>query len=73
MIHQLKREGLTIRAIARRTGLDRKTVRKYLALGLESPVYGPRTEPPTAIDDYRDYLRQRLDPTLTVPSEISTT
>lgn len=60
MIHQLKREGLTVRAIARRTGLDRKTVRKYLALGLDAPVYGPRTEPPTAIDDYLEYLRQRL-------------
>ena len=60
MIHQLKREGLTVRAIARRTGLDHKTVRKYLALGLDAPVYGPRAEPSRAIDDYRDYLRQRL-------------
>ena len=60
MIHQLKREGLTIRAIARRTGLDRKTVRKYLALGFDAPVYGPRTEPASAIDDYQEYLRQRL-------------
>ena len=30
MIHDLKRQGLGVSAIARRTGLDRKTVRKYL-------------------------------------------
>ncbi len=33
MIHELKRQGLGISAIARRTGLDRKTVRKYLDRG----------------------------------------
>jgi transposase len=60
MIHQLRREGLSIRAIARRAGLDRKTVRKYLALGLDAPRYGPRSPRPSVLDDYRDYLRQRL-------------
>ena len=60
MIHQLRRDGLTIRAIAQRTGLDRKTVRKYLALGLDVPAYGPRPPQPSVIDDYRTYLKQRL-------------
>jgi transposase len=31
MIHDLHRQGLSVSAIARKTGLDRKTVRKHLA------------------------------------------
>ena len=42
LIHDLKREGLSISAIARQTGLDRKTISKHLELGIEPPVYGPR-------------------------------
>lgn len=61
MIHQLRRDGLSIGAIARRTGLDRKTVRKYLALGLDVPAYGPRPPQPSVIDDFRAYLMQRLE------------
>jgi transposase len=34
LIHDLKRQGLSITAIARKVGCDRKTVRKYLELGL---------------------------------------
>ena len=58
MIHDLKRQGLGISAIARRTGLDRKTVRKYLDQGLQSARYGPRQ--PRPLDLYEDYLRDRL-------------
>ena len=39
MILELKRQGLGVSAIARQTGLDRKTVRKYLERGLEVPIY----------------------------------
>jgi transposase len=39
-IHDLHRQGLGVRAIARRSGLDRKTVRKYLDRGLVPPSYG---------------------------------
>ena len=42
MILELHRQGLKVSAIARQTGLDRKTVRKYIARGLEPPTYGPR-------------------------------
>ncbi len=35
VILDLHRQGLTISAIAQRTGLDRKTVRKYIGAGLE--------------------------------------
>ena len=41
VIHELRHEGLSISAIARHTGLARKTVRKYLDQGLQAPRYGP--------------------------------
>ena len=60
MIHDLKRQGLGISAIARRTGLDRKTVRRHLERGIEAARYGPRQPRPRLIDPYADYLRQRI-------------
>jgi len=60
MIQQLKNEGLSITAIAERTGLDRKTVRKYLARGLDAPIYGPRAPRPTCLDPFKEYIAQRL-------------
>jgi len=42
MILDLHRQGLSVSAIARASGADRKTVRKYIERGLETPVYGPR-------------------------------
>ena len=42
VILDLHRQGLSISAIARRTGRDPKTVRKYIARGLEPPAYTPR-------------------------------
>ena len=41
MILDLHRQGASVSAIARRTGLDRKTVRKVIAGGIEPAVYGP--------------------------------
>lgn len=60
MILDYYRQGLSISAIARRTGLDRKTVRKYVERKLEQPIYGPRSAKPCQIDPYRDYLHQRV-------------
>jgi len=60
MIQQLKEDGLSIRAIAQRCGLDRKTVRKYLKLGLQVPTYGPRAPRPSILDPFKDYLVGRL-------------
>ena len=60
MIQELKRQGLGVSAIARQTGLDRKTVRKYLAKGLEMPVYSPRKVVANAAEGHRDYLVARL-------------
>ena len=60
MILELNRQGLGISAIARQTGLDRKTVRKYLSRGLEAPVYGPREPEERLAEEYRSYLVERL-------------
>ncbi len=61
MILDLHRQGLSISAIARRTGRDPKTVRKYIARGLEPPVYGPRRAGrPGKLAPYLDYLRERI-------------
>jgi transposase len=60
MILDLHRQGLSVSAIARELGLDRKTVRKYITRGLEPPVYGPRQPRPRLIDPYVAYLRDRV-------------
>ncbi len=61
MILDLHRQGLSITAIARRTGRDPKTIRKYIERGLEPPVYGPRqVGRPNKLVPYIDYLRERV-------------
>ena len=60
VIHNLKRQGLSVTAIARKVGLDRKTVRRHLERGLEAPAYGPRPPRERLIDPFADYLRERV-------------
>ncbi|OOY02649.1 IS21 family transposase [Thioclava sp. F28-4] len=60
LIQNLKNQGLSITAIARKVGCDRKTVRKYLELGLEAPVYGPRQPRARVIEPYECYLQERV-------------
>ncbi|WP_268815808.1 tyrosine-type recombinase/integrase [Sinorhizobium meliloti] len=60
MILDLHRQGLSVSAIARQAGIDRKTVRKYIERGLEAPVYGPRKPRATVIDPFAAYLRERV-------------
>lgn len=61
VILDLHRQGLSISAIARRTGRDPKTVRKYIARGLEPPAYSPRQAGrPSKLAPYLDYLRERV-------------
>lgn len=61
LIHDLRRQGLSLSAIARRTGLNRKTVRKYLDRGLEIPVYGPRAPRPRLLEPYEVYLAAKIE------------
>ena len=60
LIHDLKKQGLSLTAIARKVGCDRKTVRKYLERGLEGPAYGPRQPRDRLLDPYETYLRERV-------------
>ena len=61
VILDLHRQGLSISAIARRTGRDPKTVRKYIARGLEPPAYKPRQAGrPNKLAPYLAYLRERV-------------
>ena len=60
MILELHRQGVGVSAIARRVELDRKTVRRYIAQGLEPPAYGPRQPRISQLQAFEPYLRQRL-------------
>ena len=60
MILELHRQGLTVSAIARQAGLDRKTVRKYIDAGVQAPRYGPRAPRVRVIDRFTDYVTQRV-------------
>lgn len=53
------RDQMPIREIARRTGLSRNTVRKYLASACLEPVY-PARKSPSKLDDYEETLTNWL-------------
>ena len=59
-INELKREGLSIRAISRLTGYDRKTISRYLLGPTGRPVYGPRAAPVSKLEPFKPYLKDRL-------------
>jgi transposase len=60
-IDQLKRDGLSVLAISNLTGYDRKTIRKYLAERAAVPKYEPRPAPPGKLDEFKPYLKERLN------------
>src|SRR5271166_3529884 len=60
MILDLHRQGLSASAIARQIGVDRKTVRTYIAKGLEPPTYKKRPPALGVVDRFDSYLRERL-------------
>lgn len=60
MILDLHSRGLSVTAIARQLSLDRKTVRKYIARGLEPPAYRPRPPRQHRLDPFTGYLRERI-------------
>ena len=61
VILDLHRQGLSVSAIARQAGVDRKTVRTHIAKGLEPPAYKKRAPAPSIIDRFEPYLRERLE------------
>jgi transposase len=60
VILDLHRQGLSVSAIAHMTGLDRKTVRKYVTIGLEPPSYTPRQIRPAMVAPSHAYLPERV-------------
>src|SRR5690242_6763521 len=56
----MRREGLSVTAIAEVTGFDRKTVRKHLAHPDLEPRYKPRPGRPTLLDPLKSYIDERL-------------
>jgi len=60
VILDLHRQGLSVSAIAHMTGLDRKTVRKYVTIGLEPPSYTPRQIRPAMVAPFPAYLPERV-------------
>jgi transposase len=60
MILDLARQGLSVSAIARRTGRDRKTIRTYIARGLEPPAYKPRKPALSPLAPFEAFLRERV-------------
>ena len=59
-IEELKRQGLSIKAISKLTGCDRKTIRKYLAEPNAAPIYGPREPRRSKLDAFKSYIEERL-------------
>jgi transposase len=60
MILELHRQGVSVSAIARQLGLDRKTVRTHIANGLTPPSYKGRPPHARRIKPFESYLRERL-------------
>lgn len=54
------REGMSKREIARRTGLSRNTLKKYLGQELIEPAYSPRHSV-SKLDDFEAMLREALE------------
>ena len=59
-LKELQRQGMSIQAISKLTGWDRKTIRKYMQAAGLAPEYGPRSAPPSKLDAFKPYLEERL-------------
>ena len=59
-VRSLKREELSLSAIASLTGRDRKTVRRYLDETITKPVYRRRVSRGSELAQQTGYLEGRL-------------
>ena len=55
----LRRQGYSIRGIARELGISRNTVREYLRTG-KHPVYSSRPQRQTKLDPFKLYIQERV-------------
>jgi transposase len=58
-LKELQRQGMSIQAISKLTGWDRKTIRKYMQAAGVAPEYGPRSPQPSKLDAFKPYLEER--------------
>jgi transposase len=61
VINHYLHEGLSKSATARKLGVNRSTIHRYLKSGKDSPRYEPRSPQPSVIDPFKDYMRGRLE------------
>jgi transposase len=59
MLRDLHEKGTSISEIGRQTGLNRRTVRKYIK-SIKPPQYAARTGVKSKLDDYKDYVRKQI-------------
>ena len=59
-IRVMARRGIGIREMARELGCSRNTVRRYLREEA-ARRYGPRAARACKLDDYKGYLRERVE------------
>ena len=59
-VEQMKQMGLSVSAISKLTGYDRKTVRKYLLNPEGVPDYVPRVAEPSKSYPHKPFLADRL-------------
>lgn len=63
-IRILKKQGVSVRGIARMLGISRETVRKYLREPDKEPVYSPRAPRVSKLDGHKDFIRRRVADTV---------
>jgi transposase len=68
-IQALRRQGHSIRQIARDLGISRKTVRRYLRCP-DPPRYVRTKTRPSLLDPYKDYLRSRVEKLPEIPATV---
>jgi len=56
----LHKQGMSSREIAREQGISRNRVKRYLQAKSEPPKYTLRPAVASLLDEYRDYIRQRI-------------
>jgi transposase len=59
MIRDLYAQGLSIKAISKKTGFDRKTIRKYLNI-TSPPESKKRAKKASKLDEYKNYITTKL-------------